>query len=325
VMNTYLTSQFPSSIRGDINTSIHALNNLLITHIKVYNLIHDMYLAHNWGNVHVTTNNYTSDIYWLDKVIFDLLHMRERQIHITEHYDNLLYKSDEFQRFLSSFCKSFLSPYQQMFGTIANRLLKYFIQKQLTKESFIPVLTCLYQSPRESVLDLIAIDYYDPFTSNFLKLPRLVDLSFSYGNFINSIKLSFFSKWWDWRVLPEGMSLFCELYTKDYDSKPLLIAENGMAHRRHKDNLVIHRRDGMLRSRFLKLHIAEVLSMLNRGVPIIGYMHWSLFDNYEWGSYDARFGLFSLDYTIGVDRSAYDQFGDCPSATYASLVSKYNE
>lgn len=53
-------------------------------------------------------------------------------------------------------------------------------------------------------------------------------------------------------------------------------------------------------------------------------MHWSLFDNYEWGSYDARFGLFSLDYTIGADRSAYDPFGDCPSATYASLVRKYS-
>ena len=259
VMNTYLTSQFPSSNRGGINTSIQALNNLLITHIKTYNLIHDIYLAHDWGNVYITTNNYTSDIYWLDKLIFDLLHIRERQIHITEHYDNLICKYDEFQRFLLCSCKSILSPYQQMFGLIANRFLKHFIQKQLTKESFIPVLTCLYQSTRESVLDLIAIDYYDPFTVNFFKIPHFVDLSFKYGNIINSVKYSFFSKWWDWRVLPEGLSLFCELYTKDYGSKPLLIAENGMAHRIHKDNHIIHRRDGILRSQFLKLHISEVL------------------------------------------------------------------
>lgn len=320
VMNTYLTSQFPSSYRGGVNTSIQALNNLLITHIKTYNLIHDIYLAHNWGQVYITINNYTSDIYWLDKFIFDLLHMRERQIHVTDHYHTLIYKHDEFQRFLSSHITSILSPYHQIFGMIANRLLNHFIQKQLTKDSFSPALKCLYQSPRESALDLIAIDYYDPFTAHYFKVPRLVDLTYSHCDYINTIKYSFFSKWWDWRVLPEGLSLFSEFYTKDYNSKPLLIAENGMAHRRHKNNHSIQRRDGMLRSQYLVLHIGEVLSMLRRGVPIIGYMHWSLFDNYEWGSYDARFGLFSLDYTKGLKRSAYDQFGDCPSETYAALV-----
>jgi 6-phospho-beta-galactosidase len=325
VMNTYLSSQFPSSSRGGINTAIHAINNLLITHIKAYNLIHDLYLSHNWGKVYITTNNYTSDIYWLDKAIFDLLHMRERQIHFTDCYDTLIYKSDEFHRFLSSHCLSILSPYQQFFGNIAKRLLQHFIHHKLTKESFLPVLNCLYESPRDSTLDLIAIDYYDPFTAHLFKMPRLVDFSFGHSDLINTIKYSFFSRWWDWRVLPEGLSLFSEFYINDYNSKPLLIAENGMAHRRYKNNHIIQRRDGVLRSQYLVLHVGEVLSMLRRGIPIMGYMHWSLFDNYEWGSYAARFGLYSLDYTKGVERSAYDPYGDCPSETYASLVRAHCE
>ncbi len=28
---------------------------------------------------------------------------------------------------------------------------------------------------------------------------------------------------------------------------------------------------------------------------MIGYMYWSLTDNYEWGSYDARFGLYTVN------------------------------
>jgi beta-glucosidase len=31
------------------------------------------------------------------------------------------------------------------------------------------------------------------------------------------------------------------------------------------------------------------------GIPIIGYNYWSLVDDYEWGSYRSRFGLFTVD------------------------------
>ncbi|CPT60865.1 Beta-glucosidase A [Mycobacteroides abscessus] len=31
------------------------------------------------------------------------------------------------------------------------------------------------------------------------------------------------------------------------------------------------------------------------GIPIIGYNYWSLVDNYEWGSYRPRFGLYTVD------------------------------
>jgi len=45
-----------------------------------------------------------------------------------------------------------------------------------------------------------------------------------------------------------------------------------------------------------------------------------LFDNYEWGSFTPRFGLFSIDYQQGMDRLETDHHGDRPSATYAQLV-----
>lgn len=31
------------------------------------------------------------------------------------------------------------------------------------------------------------------------------------------------------------------------------------------------------------------------GAPVFGYNYWSLTDNYEWGSYTPRFGLYTVD------------------------------
>jgi beta-glucosidase len=34
---------------------------------------------------------------------------------------------------------------------------------------------------------------------------------------------------------------------------------------------------------------------IGEGVKVVGNNHWSLTDNYEWGSYRARFGLYTVD------------------------------
>jgi beta-glucosidase len=153
------------------------------------------------------------------------------------------------------------------------------------------------------------------------RFPVWWDHEFKNRSFRAWIMASVSSKWWDWRVLPKGLHFFCEYYSADLGNRPVLIAENGMAIRRRPNNAHTPRRDRFTRSRFLELHVEEVVKIVNAGIPLIGYLHWSLFDNYEWGSYTPRFGLFSLDYTHQTaERSAEDPFGDCPSETYAALV-----
>lgn len=93
-----------------------------------------------------------------------------------------------------------------------------------------------------------------------------------------------------------------------------------MALRRCWDNSDSPRYDKVSRSEFLRLHIEEVIRIVNDDIPLIGYLHWSLFDNYEWGTYTPRFGLYSLNYQIGTTRLEHDQYGDTPAETYAQLI-----
>ena len=65
---------------------------------------------------------------------------------------------------------------------------------------------------------------------------------------------------------------------------PLLVTENGLADR-----------DDSKRARFLEEH-AAVLERLKPELPILGYLHWSLVDNFEWlDGYGPKFGLCSFD------------------------------
>jgi beta-glucosidase/6-phospho-beta-glucosidase/beta-galactosidase len=72
--------------------------------------------------------------------------------------------------------------------------------------------------------------------------------------------------------------------------------ENGMA-TRTRDGRAVRREDGMDRPRYVREHLGAVVDAVAAGAPVTAYFHWSLMDNYEWGTYEPRYGLF------GVDRS----------------------
>lgn len=96
-------------------------------------------------------------------------------------------------------------------------------------------------------------------------------------------------KSYNWSVSPKRLTDACVDLWKRY-KKPIMIAENGLS---TKD--LARRKDGWTREAFIVHHLYYLRKAIAQGVPVLGYMHWSLTDNYEWGDYSPRFGLYSVD------------------------------
>lgn len=98
----------------------------------------------------------------------------------------------------------------------------------------------------------------------------------------------------DWEVYPRGLTDLLLTMHRDYRLPPVYITENGAAFKDVLDGGQVHDAD---RTRYLQTHIAAVANALQQGVPMSGYMVWSLMDNFEWASgYAKRFGIVHVDY-----------------------------
>jgi beta-glucosidase len=88
-----------------------------------------------------------------------------------------------------------------------------------------------------------------------------------------------------WEIHPEGLLQLLRESFRRY-KLPIYITENGLA-----DG------NGAARVTFLDDHIHAVALALQEGIPVKGYFHWSLLDNFEWShGYSKRFGLVHVDY-----------------------------
>ena len=320
VQNTYLIPGFPGKRRGP-QAGIEALSRLLAAHVRAYNAIHDIYIARGWDTPMVTTNTFCSDTYWSEHAIYDLLTLREGGWRPGQRIEGALRaNAAKLRAALKGAKLPFDGGVTQWLGRIFHRIFDLAAPWSFTTENLAPFLRELEASPRRRVFDYLGLDYYDPFAAHMFRPPTWADIEMAPMNLRAWVMDCLTSKWWDWRLLPEGMHFFCDYYSKEFQ-RPVLIAENGMAYLRRSDNSHLGlRRDRHNRSEFLRRHIAVVADLRREGCPLLGYMHWSLTDNYEWGSFTPRFGLFPIDYAQGTERLVEDHLGDRPSETYAQLI-----
>ena len=96
-------------------------------------------------------------------------------------------------------------------------------------------------------------------------------------------------------------------YAHDVSGVPVLVTEHGMS-----------TDDDTLRATFIEPSLAGLRAVMDEGVPVLGYLHWTLVDNFEWVfGYAHQLGLHELDHTT------YERRPKPSAGVYADLVKRF--
>jgi beta-glucosidase len=86
--------------------------------------------------------------------------------------------------------------------------------------------------------------------------------------------------------------------------KPIVVTEHGVA-----------TDDDTIRARLIPAALVELRKAMDEGVPVGGYVHWSLIDNFEWISgYKQHLGL------VAVDRTTFKRTPKPSAAVYSAIA-----
>jgi hypothetical protein len=153
----------------------------------------------------------------------------------------------------------------------------------------------VYASAHECALDVVAVDHY---------LPAIADHARIRNRGL-------------WGDRPAPAELIRYLKLNHEPGLPLWVVENGLCSRDHAA-----RADGWDRPRYLREHLDAVRTAVDRGLPVDAYFHWTLADNYEWGSYAPRFGLYAVDQP-SPEWSDRDALSDDAAGAYRDAIKQW--
>ncbi len=157
--------------------------------------------------------------------------------------------------------------------TLRNKFGAY-LRNQLYNLDFINRIS------RQKALDFIGLNYYTwgPVeTKSWHPKSLILDVCTENHHHLKKNTLG-------WDIYPQGLKDVL-LSFKRYNL-PLFILENGIC-----------TEDDNLRWEYISQHLEKMHEAMQEGAKVIGYIHWSLLDNYEWDKgFAPRFGLVYVDY-----------------------------
>ncbi len=109
-----------------------------------------------------------------------------------------------------------------------------------------------------------------------------------------------------WEYFPAAVGLAARHTARRLPDTPIMVTENGIA-----------TGDDEERIRYTAGALSSLADAIGDGVDVRGYLHWSLLDNYEWGSYGPTFGL------VAVDRESFERRPK-PSLSWLGQVARQN-
>ncbi|WP_217588260.1 GH1 family beta-glucosidase [Lentibacillus saliphilus] len=146
-------------------------------------------------------------------------------------------------------------------------------------------------------IDFVGINYYDGSVARYKKNSGLFDCEM--------IDMGYNRTDIGWPIYPEGFYKMLTYVHNKYGDTPIYITENGAC---YNDDVHNNEVNDIGRINYLKTHIAALQRAMDSGVPVKGYICWSLLDNFEWAKgYTMRFGLVHINYRT-LERTPKDSY-----------------
>ena len=304
----YVLNVFPRGTARGLKAAVTAYENLLIGHVLAYRAIHRIYRERGWPTPVVTSNAWCAGIYGMDRLMQDLFLAPRQGVGPGGIGAHLARKKEEFDARMS------LVPYlsgPQALKRGIDGVLDRLMTRAFGKPPLAGLVREVYADDEPGLLDAVGFDYYDPFPANNLDFgfPRLVRARVQP---------------WEWNTNPKALPAFLDSYASIAGDLPLHILENGIGFR-GEGARGFPREDGILRDQALKDALLEMLRGMSRGAKVTLYSYWTLSDNYEWGSFAPRFGLFGVDYADGARRLPADILGVNAAGLYRLFIEAFRK
>ena len=288
---TWFLGAFPPGGFLRFRTTSRATDHLFAAHVMAYDAIHDVHEEHGWPAPEVTTNNVTLSTYELDRALTDLMLARSRGV-----------RRDEVAAHLRDRRRAWHSTLRTISGP----------SDSSAERAQRAIWNLASPSNFTAALDAIALDFYAPWAKGRFQRPNRPTAGGTERRPARPL--------WDDPPMPDSFAGFLQANVEP--GLPLWVLENGLCNRVRRG--VSHARmDGWTRPRYLKEYLAALGRAIQAGAPVTTYVHWSLLDNYEWGSYQPRFGLFGIQRDEGLRRLRSDSMGEDAAGAYRRIVSAF--
>lgn len=272
-----------------------AHDTMLSHYIKAYDGIHDLFEAKGWGTPNVGFTIASLCPYEFDKQLDDLVRLRSWGVAREDAAAKIAQCRTAWRTRVDDLAGSQLTDEQY------DRYLELtaMTADTLRPERFTKTLDALYASPRARKLDYLSLNVYEPFGGP-RRDPRDTD---------RRVK-------WERYVMDGEVYRTFILATNDFNADlPVYMGENSSANLQPIGEPAQPRPDGWTRERYLKTYLMEMVRCMKEGVPIEGYLYWTLVDDVH----PPRLGLYNYDF-VNHRILDTDGFGQPSGKIYAHLV-----
>ena len=276
-----------------------AYDNVLSAHMRVYDGIKDLYESRGWEEPRVGFGTASKSTYELDKIFLDIVRLREWGVERHELDEVLDERRAAWDLGLSALARRQLTDAQyEYYLSNTKTQREYVVATKMTR-----ALDALYTSARARKIDYISANVYEPFgEARALGVPGCGP------------------RWWENAVDGDIYRTMILAYNEGNTGLPIYMGENSIAYEQPRTGRAVPRPDGWSRERYLKTYLMEMVRCMAEGVPIRGYLYWSLVDDFEWNAgFPPRLGLYNYDY-VSNEIGDRDGLGEPAGEIYAKLI-----